>query len=105
MRNPANIKIIAGMNDVDGDMFSEHSTTCGGQIGVAKDIHKHPGYAKKTDFQDDIALIYMEEPFWINHVRNELFSQVPLISSITFRWSTIFAYHHQAGNRKEDKFA
>ena len=66
IRNPRTIEVIAGMNDIDGDLYAQDSTTCGGQIVAAKKIIKHKQYGR--NFVNDIALIMLEEPFWINNV-------------------------------------
>lgn len=66
IRNPRTIEVIAGMNDIDGDLYAQDSTTCGGQIVAAKKIIKHKRYGR--NFANDIALIMLEEPFWINNV-------------------------------------
>ena len=66
--NPKSIEIIAGMNDLDGDLYDANKPSCGGQIGYGKKIIVHKDYNPKAHYANDIALIYLESPFWINNV-------------------------------------
>ena len=97
--NPKSIEIIAGMNDLDGDLYDANKPSCGGQIGYGKKIIVHKDYNPKNNYANDIALIYLESPFWINNVS---WSKKPLV---IFRWWIIYASHHRVGDHQTTKSA
>ena len=90
IKNPSKVKIHAGMSDIDADKHDENSgngwkrpqtshmiryfltifqVNCAGQTREAEKIVMHENYNTGGAFANDIALIKLDEPFWINNVR------------------------------------
>ena len=69
---------------------------CAGQTREAERIVMHKDYNQGSAFANDIALIKLDEPFWINNVSKHFLTLSPTFS----RWSTTCVYHRQAGNQK-----
>ena len=75
---------------------------CAGQTREAEKIVMHENYNTGGAFANDIALIKLDEPFWINNVSKSIVpnSEPPIFFS---RWCTICVFRHQAGHHKTTK--